>query len=134
MTRVSNPSIGRGNTSVTTSVLGVVGSGLPRHRPITSIGRPPDLMPFSTPEWQCVIIFMRAVGETATDLNHSASFFHGAFFLNSVKSLSLHVYLASALSIGADVELEVFVVDVDVDALFVFVSMVVVMVMVVVDC
>ncbi len=41
------------------------------------------------------------MGETATDLNHNASFFHGAFFLSSANSSSLHVYLASAVSIFA---------------------------------
>ena len=44
-------------------------------------------------------IFMIAVGETSTDLNHKASFFHGAACRNLFNSSMLHVYLASALSI-----------------------------------
>ena len=67
MTRVSNPSMGRGKTSVTTSVWGVLGSGRPNKRPMTSMGLPPFLTPFSTPEWQWVIIFITAEGEMAVD-------------------------------------------------------------------
>lgn len=76
MTRVSNPSIGRGKTSVMMNdgllldwegevleedeeeedvvvvvlLLHVDVSGRPRHNPMTSSGRPPCLIPFSTPE------------------------------------------------------------------------------------
>ena len=54
MTRVSNPSMGRGKTSVTIRE-GVLGQGRPRRRPMTSMGVPDLAMPFWTPEAQCVI-------------------------------------------------------------------------------
>ena len=68
MTRVSNPSMGRGYASVTMRAWGVMGSGLPSKSPMTSMGLPPFLMPFSTPEWQWVIIFITAEGDMAADL------------------------------------------------------------------
>lgn len=78
MTRVSNPSMGRGNTSVTTKVLGVSGSGRPSISPMTSMGLPPFFNPFSTPEWQCISIFMTAEGLKAADWKYLGSFCHGA--------------------------------------------------------
>ena len=51
-----------------TSVLGVLGSGRPNKRPMTSMGLPPFLTPFSTPERQWVIIFMTAEGEMAVEV------------------------------------------------------------------